>query len=137
MTQQRTVGTREQLADVEEQIPASEFREFMQEMREFKKDITGKVDGLVKDVGSLKRAIGVVAKIAGGIGEMVEESEVKNPHKWEDVGSAEGGGIIGSRAQECLYCKATRIVQVLEDGSVSVVGTNPPGLTDECDMENS
>ena len=39
MSQQGTVGTRAQQADLEEQIPASEFRQFMQEMREFKTEM--------------------------------------------------------------------------------------------------
>ena len=39
MAQQGVAGTREQRADLNEQIPASEFREFMQEMREFKNEM--------------------------------------------------------------------------------------------------
>ena len=39
-----------------------------------------------------------------------------------------------SRAQRCLYCKAERIIQIVDDGHIHVVGTTPPGLLDECDL---
>lgn len=48
MTRQRIRGTREQQADLNERIPASEFRQFMQEMREFKKETNQKFDALIQ-----------------------------------------------------------------------------------------
>ena len=65
------------------------------------------------------------------------EFEMNNPHKWEDVPHRDNvmaGVIPGNKAQRCLYCKAQRIITVVDDGHVHVIGTKPPGLSDECDL---
>lgn len=71
MASQGVVGTRQQRADLNEQIPASEFRKFMQEMQEFKKeankksdilihagnDRDGQIKRIVEDMGKLRKDI--------------------------------------------------------------------------------
>ena len=69
MTRPRLVGTREERADREEQIPASEFRQFMQEMRDFKTDLQEFKEGVVRVLDSIQDDMTILLKDMGEIRE--------------------------------------------------------------------
>lgn len=67
MAQQGIVGTAQERADMEEQIPASEFREFMREMREFKEEANKKFDTLIEAGNDRDKQIVDILREMGGI----------------------------------------------------------------------
>lgn len=67
MAQQGIAGTVQQRADLEEQIPASELREFMQEMREFRGEMREFKAGVVRVLDSIQDDMKILVDDVGAI----------------------------------------------------------------------